>query len=129
MSILKKEHELNVKTKTITKFQTQEKDLINKLRDRYLATVAEVPIAQKKIRLERAEELYEASGEIEEKENEINTKLKCLNQAREEVEGRGAGNITLTQFNQYNKLSDEEIQDRIKEIERKIVVEVKGHAV
>ena len=120
MSILKDEHELNVKTKTITKFKNSEQELIGKLRDRFLATVAEVPIAQKRIRLERAENLYEISQELEGKDR-VDSGVKVLATAREEVEGKGSSQITLQQFNQYNQLTDEELQDKIKDIESKIM--------
>ena len=120
MSILKDEHELDVKTKTITKFQVNEKELIGRLRDRFLSTVAEVPIAQKRIRLERAENLYEISQELEGKDR-VDSGVKVLATAREEVEGKGSSQITLQQFNQYNQLTDEELQDKIKDIESKIM--------
>ena len=95
-------------------YKNKNKDLINKLRESFLSTIIEVPIAQKRVRLERTEELYGVAEEVD-------TKLKCLKEAREEVEGKGAANLTFQQFNQYNQLSDEELRDKLREVELKII--------
>ena len=131
--LLDDEHDIKLKLNTIRKFNETDKELIGKLREHYLSTVSEVPIAQKRIRLEREEALYETADEIDEVKDKIDTKLKCLASAREEVEGRGGQTVTFAQYNQYNQLSDEELQQKIKEIELKIartkIVEVENVSV
>jgi len=119
-SILEEEYGVKLGLKRIRNFYGKEEKLIADLRERYLATVSEVPIAQKKVRLEREEQLYEVADGIEEIKGKIDSKLKCLASAREEIEGRGAQSVTFAQYNQYNQLSDEELQYKIKEIELKI---------
>jgi len=118
--VLDEEYGLKVKLNRIREFYGKEKQLIDNLRERYLSTVSEVPIAQKRVRLEREETLYETADEIDETKDKIDTKLKCLASAREEIEGRGGQNVSFTQVNQYGNLSDQEVVDKIKEIELKI---------
>jgi len=128
--LVEEQHGINVKTTTISKFKQDEKELIGKLRAQYLETVVEVPIAQKRVRLERAEGLYESACEIDNSKDRIDTRLKCLSNARDEVEGKGSSQVTFAQYNQYNNLSDDELNYKIREIEEKVararkVVEVK----
>jgi hypothetical protein len=118
--LLDEEYGLKVRLNRIREFNDKEQQLISNLRERFLTTISEVPIAQKRVRLDREEQLYEVAGQIKETKDQIDTKLKCLASAREEVEGRGTQSVTFAQYNQYNQLSDTELQDKLKEIELKI---------
>jgi len=120
ISLIKEEHNIKVSPSSISQYKKENKELIEKLRTSFLATINDVPIAQKKIRLERADELYTISQELRGGEK-VNLSLKCLKEAREEVEGAGSGSVTFQQFNQYNALSDEELREKLKEVEEKIV--------
>jgi len=112
--LAKKEHGLTLSSQVICGYRNRNKNLINSLRESFLSTIIEVPIAQKRVRLDRTEELYQIAKQVD-------TKLKCLKEAREEVEGKGAANLTFQQFNQYNQLSDEELKDKLREVEEKII--------
>jgi len=113
VELIKDEHDINIDSALVSRYKKDNQKLINKLRETFLSTVVEVPIAQKRVRLERTEELYDIAKSVP-------VKLKCLSSAREEVEGKGAGGVTFQQFNQYNQLTDEELQEKIKEIEFKV---------
>ena len=117
--LAKKEHGITLSTQVICGYRNRNKELINKLRESFLQTIIEVPIAQKRVRLERAEELYDVSQELKGRDKVL-TSLSCLKEAREEVEGKGAGSVTFQQFNQYNQLTDEELKDKLREVEEKI---------
>lgn len=120
ISLIEEEHNLKVSSSSISQYKKENKELIEKLRTNFLSTINDVPIAQKRIRLERTDELYAVSQELKGGEK-VNLSLKCLKEAREEVEGAGSSNITFQQFNQYNKLSDDELQEKLKEVEEKIM--------
>lgn len=80
-------------------------------RQNYLEEISEVPIAHKRIRLERLEKLYESSDGIE--------KIKALTEARKEVEGE-LQNLTLNVFKKYEGMPDEELETRQTELLKRI---------
>ena len=119
VSLMEEEHDIIIKGALVSRYKNSNKDLIDKLRSQYLANINDIPIAQKRIRLERADELYDASQEIHTVKDRVDSGLKCLKEAREETEGKGQS-VTFQQFNQYNQLTDEELEDKLKEIEFKV---------
>ena len=119
VKLVEEEHNIVIKGDLVLRYKNSNKDLIDNLRSQFLANINDIPIAQKRIRLERADELYEASQEIHTVKDKVDSSLKCLKEAREETEGKGQS-VTFQQFNQYNQLTDEELEDKIKEIEFKV---------
>lgn len=90
-------------------------DTIQKFRDNYVGHIMDIPIAQKRVRLERFEQLYRmalAKGSIS-AAREI---LKC---AKDELEGAKEGDINI-QMNKIEMISDSEIRDRIKKIKQEM---------
>ena len=94
---------------------------IEDMRDKIMEKSLEVPIANEKIRLQRTENLYQVSASILHKKDRVDTSLKCLKEAREECKGEAGASQSYLQFNQYNELSDTELLEKKKEIERKFL--------
>lgn len=103
---------------TIERIYHDRSDEVEQLRSQYLKTVADIPIAIEKKRLERNEELYQLSQELGNKKEKIDYGIRCLREAREEIKGSHS-TVNLTQFNQYNELSDDELIAKKKELEEK----------
>ena len=101
----------NIK-KTIYNIMDGSKDQINALREQHCKSLLEVPIAHKKIRLERLEDQYDnAVG--------VDKSVQVLRAAREEMEGSKV-NLSLYQMNFFGKMSDEELERRIAEIASRV---------
>jgi hypothetical protein len=105
---------------TIVDYRKTQTELINNLREKWLNSAMDIPIAYKRIRLERAEELYNLSQDLKGKER-ILSGLECLKTACNETEGKFAGGISFTQVNQYNNYTDEELLVKKRELEAKII--------
>jgi len=82
--------------------------VVRKFRDEYNADLLSVPIASKRKRLERLEEAWQKSKDS----GHLETELHSLNNAREETEPKNQGSVTLQQFNQFNQLTDEELEEK-----------------
>ncbi len=90
--------------------------IIQRFREVYLSGVMDIPIANKKVRLERLEEVYEST------DNDPNIagidrrrqKLDVLRNAREEMDERTQ--VSNTFNTQIINLSDEELHERKKQI-------------
>ena len=95
--------------------------IIEEMRNKVLDKALKVPIANETVRLQRTEALYQVSTTILDKKDMVDTSLKCLKEARDEVKGEGSSSQTYLQFNQYNELSDEELLFKKKELENKII--------
>lgn len=101
------------------------KPVIDRFRTEYVAQVMDIPIAHKKIRLTRLEELYAANERDQEIKGKERRQLACLilERAMKEVDER-ASNFTNIFFTQIQNFSDEELEqhrkkllDRIKTID------------
>lgn len=103
----------------IRKLIALKKDYVLEERKRYLADFGNVPIANKKIRLERDENLYQVSQRLADDKDKITLGLSCMKEARAEMEEK-KDSIQFNQFNQYNQITDEELIRKKKEIEEKI---------
>ncbi len=117
---LKKEHGVDVDRSNIRWYRNSKKyaDLLNKMKEKFLSAVLEVPIAQKRVRLKRLEQKYLESQKMKDKDR-IVYGLKCLKEAKEETKDEPAENSI--QVNQYNELSNEELLQKKKELEQKII--------
>lgn len=105
----------------ITYYHKTRKEIIEKLKDKYLSNLMDVPIANEKIRLERTERLYQASTTLLNKKDMIGSSLACLKEAREETKGESPITQTYLQFNQYNELSDAQLVAKEKELRKQII--------
>ena len=101
--------------------------IIKKLREKYLLGVEEVAMSHKRVRLDRRERIYTKAM----KDGDIKTALSSVNSSQEEMSEKTRGH-SIT-FNQYNVMSDDEIEERKKELLDKLnqkqiieVVEVKS---
>ena len=94
----------------LAKYRTSKKwkHIIHKERELYLASLSDVPGFHKKVRLERADKIYNASMQAGNMKNAI---LATEHQRKEMEEKQGATPVSFV-FQQYNGLSDEELQDK-----------------
>ncbi len=118
--LLKEVHNFNMTPQTINKIAKKNEKTIERLREKYLNDLMSVPIAQEKIRLERDEELYNLALTIENKKDRVGTALTCLKEAREETK-KVDHSQNFIQFNQFNSLSDEELLEKKRRLEDKIL--------
>ena len=92
------------------------KPVIAKLREKYLQGADEVAIAHKRVRLERREKIYQRA----EKVGDGQLALSAIRDTEEAMGGMGKrGGVSLT-FNQFNSLSDDEIEQRRLEVLNRI---------
>lgn len=110
--IVKAETGLDVTRSTIDYYTKHKRwgPLIEKKRQTYLQNVQDVPGFHERVRLERADKIYKYA--IENGQHDL--ALKATEQQRKEVKER-AVNVNLTQYNQYNNLTDEEVQEKLRE--------------
>ena len=114
-------HFLHEKYRTKTKSRTVESGIyrvitrkascINVLKETYAKAIMEVPIAHKRVRLERLEELYQDAL----KNKKSFDARAVLTSAREELEGVRT-NLNLYQLNFFGGMSDAELAQREREI-------------
>lgn len=94
------------------------KPVIQKLRATYLGSMTDVPGTHKKIRMERREKIYEVAM----KTGQLKHAITAVKHQEEEMEGRNQGNVNLT-FNQFNGLTDEELEEK----KRDLLERIKAH--
>ena len=88
-------------------------EIIDKFRAVYLSAEMSVPIAHKKVRLERYDDLYQKAYET----GKFMAARACLDSAREEIEGSKTHIIGNVLFTQINNMSD----DALKEEQQRIL--------
>lgn len=93
--------------------------LIKKIKQETYADIASVAGSHKKVRLERGEMIYEKAMS----KNNFKDALAATEHQRKEMEGGGDVNVTL---NQFNMLSDEELEFKKKELIERIALKNKG---
>lgn len=112
-------HKEKLSLQLIYYYERTRRDLIETMRIQILEGSLNIPIAQERIRLSRNEELYQTASKILNSRDKVLTSLSCLREAREETKGEAGG--TYVQFNQFNQLTDEQLLDKKKQIENKIL--------
>lgn len=105
------------------------KPLIQKFRDEYTRGIMEVPIANKRVRLEELQSMFEKYKDG----GRLRLAQAVLKDAREELDGSrkfGDTNVYMTQVNNYKDMSDEEIEsERLRQLENlQKVRSLKGRA-
>ena len=117
---LNAKYDMAISQDTVREFEEKHVKEITTARTRYLSSTMQVPIANERVRLERVEELYQTCKKLGRPERKIRYSLDCIKEAREETKGPSDGMVTNIQVNQFNQLSDEELLDKRKQIEKKI---------
>jgi len=122
VDLLKQHFKVSIDHSNICKLvkRKEHQDTIDKYREKFLNQGLDVPIAIEKVRLDRAETLYQLSQTLKSDRDKINDGLRCLKEAREEMKG-AAQHINFNQYNQYNQMSDRELQAKLHQIEKDIV--------
>lgn len=129
--LVKEVHKVDLSLPSLWHIKSKHVKLIERLRAKYLNDLIDVPIAQEKVRLERDEELYNLALTIQNPKDRIPAALTCLKEAREETKKVEHGQ-SFIQFNQFNQLTDEELLDKKRKLEEKIlnikaeVIDAKG---
>ncbi len=118
--LVKEVHKVDLGLDSLWGIKNKHPKLIERLRAKYLNDLIDVPIAQEKVRLERDEELYNLALTIENPKDRIPAALTCLKEAREETKKIEHGN-NFIQFNQFNQLTDEELLEKKRRLEEKII--------
>lgn len=91
--------------------------VIKKLREKYVTGIDEVAGMHKRVRLERADNIYEKAINS----GKLHLALLANKELREEVTDKhSVGNIVLNQFNQFNGMSDEELLLKREELLNKV---------
>lgn len=93
--------------------------LIKKIRQETMNDLTAVAGSHKRVRLERGEKIYEKAMQ----KNKLDIALKATEHQRKEMEGDGDFSVTM---NQYNLLSDEELEFKRKEVMERIARQSKG---
>lgn len=84
---------------------------IEKIREEFEAKITDEPISSKHYRIRELDRIYTQFRE----DGKLKDSMTALVQAREEVEGKASGGLSITQYNQYNALSDEDLRKVIDE--------------
>lgn len=109
------EHNINISASQVYAYARAEKwkPLIRKIREKTMSDLSDVAGSHKKVRLARGETIYDKAIQ----RGKLDTALKAVETQRKEMEGDSSVNLTL---NQYNVLSDEELQLKQREVMEKI---------
>ena len=89
--------------------------LVKKLRDEYEKDLSRIAGAKKSVRLERRDRIYEKAM----KKGDLRVALSATDSQKVEMEEKNQAGINLI-FQQYNTLSNEEIEEKKKELLEKI---------
>ena len=117
MATIKAETGLDVSNACISQYRKSKKwaPIIAKEKEMYLNNVADIPGYHEKIRLSRTDKIYRYAMD----NNQPELALKTVEQQRKEVKEKPSGPVSLT-FNQYNALSNEELEDKYNALLAKI---------
>lgn len=91
---------------TFLKKGTRWNKILIEMRDVYLSASMEEPIAHRRVRLKRYDELYKAAKD----EGKISAAKACLDSAREEFAGAKTPSIGSILFAQINNMSDDQLK-------------------
>ena len=122
---LKKEHGITVSKNAVEWYRECPTyvAIIDKLRDKYLSAVMEIPISHKRVRLERLDALYHKALSL----GKAGEAKDMLIAARDEIEGRASTNQIGIIMNRIEMISDAELEERLHKIKREMsgVIDVK----
>ena len=117
----KEEFNIEISKHQVLNYSKAEKwqPLIKKIRQETFSDLAAVAGSHKRVRLERSEKVFEKAL----KKGDLKHSLAATEAQRKEMEGGGDFNVTL---NQYNVLSDEELEFKKEEVLKRIALKSKG---
>jgi len=95
---------------------------LDKMREFYLSSLESVPGYHKKVRLQRADDIYQVAI----KNGELKNALLATEQQRREIEDKGQNPVSFV-FQQYNGMTKEELEDRYNEALAKVEAHRKKH--
>lgn len=106
---LKSTYDIVVSDTTVRNYAESEKwkPLLKKLRDEYVSSTLEVAGSHKRVRLERAERMYDKAVA----KNDIKFGLLSIEQQRKEFDKHEYNSFNILN-QQYNYMSDEEVEER-----------------
>jgi hypothetical protein len=88
--------------------------LISRFRDDYLSGIMEVPIAHKRIRLERLDSIYKSAVD----RSELSVAKEVLRAAQDEIEHKSTLSITM---NRIELISDDELKVKVRRIKEELL--------
>ena len=91
------------------------KTIVTRLRSEYLTEILEVPIAHKRVRLERLDSLYKTAVN----KGNIAVAKDVLRAAQEEIEHK-PGNVSII-MNKIEMISDTELKERVRRIKEEFL--------
>lgn len=94
---------------------------IQKFREEFEAKVTDEPLSSKRVRVRELSRTYAKLRDG----GELRDSVVVLNCIRDEVEGKSSGGTNITQYNQYNNLSDDELRKVIAENNRFLEIHTK----
>lgn len=119
-----KEYNKSISLSNIGQYRKSEKwqPLIERQRDQYNTLILQVPIANKRNRLDQLQKQYDQVGDITNKDSRKEAR-EILKEAREEVERKVAGeisfNFTQVNHNEFHDMTEEDLQrEKMKTIEQ-----------
>lgn len=111
-------HKVTISPSLINQYKRTQKwkPVIKKFREKYLLSTDEIGGTHKKVRLDRADRIYENAYT----KKDYRLALQANRDMHEMVEGKNnSGDLNMT-INQYNVLDDEELKIRISEARQKL---------
>lgn len=112
---------IEISSSQVVRYSKAEKwqSLIKKIRQETFSDIAAVAGSHKRVRLDRQEKVYEKAI----KKGDLKHSLAATEAQRKEMEGGGDFSVTL---NQFNILSDEELEFKKEEVLKRIALKSKG---
>lgn len=94
---------------------------IQKMREEYESRVTDEPLSSKRNRVRELSKTYTKMRDS----GDLRDSVVVLDKIREEVEGKSSRETNITQYNQYNNLSDDELRKVIQENNRFLEIHTK----
>lgn len=118
VEVCKTEHGFKLDPQSCYRYANTEKwkPMIKKIKEEYLANIADVAGSHKRVRVERADHVYEkAIGK-----GDLKTAISAVEHQRKEMEEKVVQSQLSLTLNQYNLMTDEELDYRKKELIEKL---------
>ena len=116
--VCKTEHGFKLEPQAVYRYANTEKwkPMIKKIKEEYLANIADVAGSHKRVRVERADQVYEKALA----KNDLKTAISAVEHQRKEMEEKVVQSQLSLTLNQYNLMSDEELEYRKNELMTKL---------
>ena len=109
---------MEIDKETVKKYRSSKKwkEVIQKEREEYLNSIADVPGYHERVRMERADKIYEGAT----LKHDDDLALRAIEHQRKEVKEKGHAPVNFI-LQQYNGMSDEELKDKYNQALIKVV--------